>query len=378
MFPNRLRIAIVNERWTAGATRCARDLQRELARRHEVRYFPEGEERTVADHLRGLAEFRPDVVHLHSFYGDLPYTFIDEVAQRYPTVFTPHDPRPIGDILLPCWNCEEYGSCFQCPLIGNVKRYSLFKHDYFRRRTAKRRIHARLPSRTSVVCVSDWMKERALRTELARLPVKRIYNGVEVDRYRRDPGARAALGLPAGAKVVTFLAHHGGWTVDERKGGQVLARALAEVVIPRFPDLVVLAVGGGMIPNLPNVRPIGFVAPDEVARYYSAADVFAAPSLADNLPYTVLEAMASETPVVASRVGGIPEQVVDGETGRLFKAGSWQELGAALISLLEAPEQAAQMGRAGRRRVEELFAMEPFVRGYEAVYAEVLHRATSA
>lgn len=378
MFPNRLRIAMVNERWTAGATRCARDLQRELARRHEVRYFPEGEERTVADHLRGLAEFRPDVVHLHSFYGDLPYTFIDEVAQRYPTVFTPHDPRPIGDILLPCWNCEEYGSCFQCPLIGNVKRYSLFKHDYFRRRTAKRRIHARLPSRTTVVCVSDWMKERALRTELARLPVKRIYNGVEVDRYRRDPGARAALGLPAGAKVVTFLAHHGGWTVDERKGGQVLARALAEVVIPRFPELIVLAVGGGMIPNLPNVRPIGFVAPDEVARYYSAADVFAAPSLADNLPYTVLEAMASETPVVASRVGGIPEQVVDGETGRLFKAGSWQELGAALISLLEAPEQAAQMGRAGRRRVEELFTMEPFVRGYEAVYAEVLHRATSA
>ena len=367
-----LRIAIVNERWTAGATRCARDLQRELSRRHEVRYFPEGEERTVADHLRGLAEFRPYVVHLHSFYGDLPYPFISEVAQLYPTVFTPHDPRPIGDILLKCWNCEEFQSCFRCPLIGNLKRYSLLKHDYFRRRTAKRRVHARLPARTTVVCVSDWMKERALRTELARLRVHRIYNGVEVDRYRRDPGARVALGIPAGAKVVTFLAHHGGWTVDERKGGQVLARALAEVVIPRFPQLIVLAVGGGMIPNLPNVRPIGFVAPEQVARYYSAADVFAAPSLADNLPYTVLEAMASGTPVVASRVGGIPEQVLDGETGRLFEAGSWQELGAALVSVLEAPERAREMGEAGRRRVEELFAMEPFVRGYEAVFAELL------
>jgi glycosyltransferase involved in cell wall biosynthesis len=363
-----LRIAIVNERWTAGATRCARDLQRELSRRHEVRYFPEGEERTVADHLRGLAEFRPDVVHLHSFYGDLPYPFIAEVAERYPTVFTLHDPRPIGDILLPCWNCEEFQSCFRCPLIGDLKRYSLFKHDYFHRRRAKRRVHARLPARTTVVGVSDWMKERALRTELARLPVHRIYNGVEVDRYRRDPGARAALGLPAGAKVLTFLAHHGGWTVDERKGGQVLARALAEVVIPRFPELIVLAVGGGMIPNLPNVRPIGFVAPDQVARYYSAADVFAAPSLADNLPYTVLEAMASETPVVASRVGGIPEQVVDGQTGRLFTAGSAQELGAALISVLEAPEQAVAMGRAGRRRAEELFAMDVFVRRYESVF----------
>lgn len=362
----------MNERWTAGATRCARDLQRGLSRRHEVRYLPEGEERTPADHLRVLAEFRPDVVHLHSYYGGLPYGFIAEVAQRYATVFTPHDPRPIGDILLPCWNCEEFQSCFQCPLIGNLKRYSLFKHDYFRRRAAKRRIHARLPARTTVVCVSDWMKARALRTELARLPIQRIYNGVEVDRYRRDPEARSALGLPAGAKVVTFLAHHGGWTVDERKGGQVLARALAEVVIPRFPELVVLAVGGGMIPNLPNVRPIGFVSPDQVARYYSAADVFAAPSLADNLPYTVLEAMASGTPVVASRVGGIPEQVVDGETGRLFKAGSWQELGAALVSVLEMPDRAREMGQAGRRRVEELFAMEPFIGAYEALYSELV------
>ena len=372
-----LRIAIVNERWTAGATRCARDLQRELSRRHEVRYFPEGEEQTVADHLRGLAEFRPDVVHLHSFYGDLPYSFIAEVAERYPTVFTPHDPRPIGDILLPCWNCEEYRSCFQCPLIGGAKRYSLFKHRYFLQRAAKRRIHARLPDRTTVVCVSDWMKERAQRTELARLPIQRIYNGIEVERYRRDPGARAALGLPAGAKVVTFLAHHGGWTVDQRKGGQVLARALAEVVIPRFPELIVLAVGGGMIPNLPNVRPIGFVAPDQVARYYSAADVFAAPSLADNLPYTVLEAMASETPVVASRVGGIPEQVLDGETGRLCAPGSWQELGAAIVSLLEAPERAAEMGRAGRRRVEALFAMQPFVRRYEELYASLVPQANT-
>jgi glycosyltransferase involved in cell wall biosynthesis len=372
-----LRIAIVNERWTAGATRCARDLQRGLSRRHEVRYFPEGEERTVEDHLRGLAEFRPDVVQLHSFYGGLPYRFITEVAARYPIVFSPHDPRPIGDIHLACWNCEQYRSCFRCPLIGNLKRYSLFKHDYFFRRAAKRRIHARLPARTTVVCASDWMAERVRRTELARLPLRRIYYGIEAERFRRDPGARAALGLAPGAKVVTFLAHHGGWSVDERKGGQVLARALAEVVIPRFPELIVLAVGGGMIPNLPNVRPIGFVAPDQVARYYSAADVFAAPSLGDNLPYTVLEAMASGTPVVASRVGGIPEQVVDGQTGRLFKPGSWQELGASLVSVLEDSARATEMGQAGRRRVEQLFAMEPFLQAHEAVLDSLVPRATT-
>lgn len=365
-----MRIAIVNERWTAGATRCARDLQRGLETRHTVRYLPESHDPapSISEYLRLLEEFRPDVVHLHSFYGDLPYEFLSKVAALYPIVFTPHDPRPVGNVMLTCWNCEQFDSCFRCPLVGPVKRYTLFQHRYFWERAEKRRVHRRLPKATTVVCVSDWMRDRVLKTELARLRVERIYNGIDLNVFRRDPTARKALGLPDNARVLAFIAHHSGWAVDERKGGPVLARALAEIVIPRFPDVVVLAVGGGMIPNLPNVRPIGFVNPQDIARYYSATDIFVAPSLADNLPYTVLEAMACETPVVASRVGGIPEELEDYVTGRLFERGSWQELGAALVGLLENPSQATAMGRAGRRRTEEHFEMSQFVSSYETVY----------
>ena len=366
-----MRIAIINERWTAGATRCARDLQRGLGQRHTVRYFPEGEVPGVSEYLHALAEFKPDVVHLHSYYGDLPYSFLADVANLYPVVYTPHDPRPVGNTLLKCWNCEQYGSCFKCPLIGGIKRYSLVKHEYFWDRLEKRRVHHRLPATTVVACVSDWMRQRVLKTELARLRVEQIHNGIDLDVFRRDPNARASLGLPANARVLSFIAHHNGWTVDERKGSHVLARALAEVVIPRFPDVIVLAVGGGMIPNLPQVRPIGFIKPQEIARYYSAADVFVAPSLADNLPYTVLEAMACEVPVVASRVGGIPEEVDDNVTGRLFAPGAWQELGSALVSLLENQENAAAMGRAGRKRTEDYFEMSRFVGRYEALFREL-------
>lgn len=367
-----MRIAIVNERWTAGATRCARDLQRGLAARHTVAYFPEGTVPSPSEYLNQLADFRPDVVNLHSFFGDLPYSFIADVADRFPVVYTLHDPRPIGNILLPCWNCEAYSSCFQCPIIGNPKRYSLFKHDFFWARRAKQRVHRRLPAKTTVVCVSDWMRKRVVKTELARLQVKRIYNGIDSNAFRPDPGARAALGLATNAKVISFVAHHSGWTVDERKGVPVLARALAEIVIPRFPDLVVLAVGGGMIPNLPNVRPIGFVSPQRVAQYYSAADVFVAPSLADNLPYTVLEAMACEVPVVASRVGGIPEEVQDRVTGRLFEPGSWQELGKTIVELLDDSAQAKAMGHAGGKRIREHFEMKGFVDQYEALFMSLL------
>ncbi|MCX6953123.1 MAG: glycosyltransferase [Verrucomicrobia bacterium] len=373
-----MRIAIINERWTAGATRCARDLQRGLGQRHTVQYFPEGSgpAPTVPEYFRLLAEFKPDVVHLHSFYGDLPYSFLADVAEKYPVVYTPHDPRPIGNVMLKCWNCDKFGTCFECPLVGRLKRYSLVQHQYFWERQEKRRVHNRLPAdRATVVCVSDWMRERMLTTELARLPVKRIHNGIDLKVFRRDPGARASLGLPEKARVLSFIAHHSGWTVDERKGGPVLARALAEVVVPRFPDLIVLAVGGGMIPNLPQVRPIGFIKPGDIARYYSAADVFVAPSLADNLPYTVLEAMACEVPVVASRIGGIPEEIEDRVTGRLFTPGSWQELGNALVDLLENPEQTAAMGRAGRQRTEDHFEMSQFVRQYEELFASLVPAA---
>jgi glycosyltransferase involved in cell wall biosynthesis len=322
--------------------------------------------------METLREFKPDVVHLHSYYSDLPYSFIAEVAEKYPVVMTPHDPRPIGNMILECWNCGEFKTCFQCPLIGQLQRYTLIRHKYYRWRLEKRRIHGHLPAKTAFVCVSDWMRQRILTTELKRFRVEMIHNGIDLEKFQRVADARRQLNLSADQKVLVFVAHHSGWTADERKGGHILARALAEIVIPKFPELVVLAVGGGMIPNLPNVRPIGFVSPDKVAQYYSAADVFVAPSLADNLPYTVLEAMGCEVPVVASRVGGIPEEVEDRKTGKLFSPGSWQELGAALNELLANPEQAREFGRAGRARVEKMFRLEDFVKKYEQLYAEVV------
>jgi glycosyltransferase involved in cell wall biosynthesis len=211
-----------------------------------------------------------------------------------------------------------------------------------------------------------------MKTELARFHVERIFNGIDLNVYRRDESARAALGIAEEAKVLAFVAHHSGWTADERKGGHVLARALAEVVIPRFPNVVVLAVGGGMIPNLQNVRPIGFVDPEKLGRYYSAADVFVAPSLGDNLPYTVLEAMGCEVPVAASRVGGIPEEVEDHVTGRLFSPGSWEELGNVLLAMLGDRRRSAEMGMAGRKRAEVEFDMGAFVRNYELIYESAM------
>ena len=366
------RIAIVNERWTAGATRAAKDLLRGLQSRHHVAYFPNGPQLSSTQQLDALAQFQPDLVHLHSFYGDLPYSFLAKVANRYPTAFTLHDPRPLGDILLPCWNCQKFATCFSCPLIGHLKRFSLFKHQHFLSRLHKRRVHSQLPASTTIISPSLWMDDRARHSELARLRTAQIYNGVDLQLFSHDPLARQSLGIPENQPVLTFVAHHSGWSLDERKGIHILAKALTDFVLPRFPNLLLLAVGGGLVPNLPNLRPIGFVPPDQLARYYSAANLFIAPSLADNLPYTILEAMACSTPVVASRVGGIPEQVVHDSTGRLFTPGDPADLGKNILDLLENPQLASAMGLAARDRASSLFSLAESLAQHESLFASML------
>jgi len=95
---------------------------------------------------------------------------------------------------------------------------------------------------------------------------------------------------------------------------------------------------------------------EDVAGLLAAADVFVLPSTAEGLPLTVLEAMAAARPVVATRVGGIPEAVVDGETGLIVPPEDVDALTGALDALLADPERARRLGESGRRRVEAEFS----------------------
>ncbi len=121
------------------------------------------------------------------------------------------------------------------------------------------------------------------------------------------------------------------------------------------------------------VQALGYLHSDEAIRTaYAAADVFVQASLEDNFPNTMLEAMSCGTPVVAFRVGGMPDVIVDGEEGRLVKAGDAKGLGEAILSLIGDPETLARMGHRARAKIEEQYTLEIQARRYAALFDEVL------
>jgi glycosyltransferase involved in cell wall biosynthesis len=127
-----------------------------------------------------------------------------------------------------------------------------------------------------------------------------------------------------------------------------------------------------LLPNHPRIRGLGYVAKDDLPLWYSAATTYVLPSLGDNLPYTILEAMGCECPVVATAVGGIPEQVEDGKTGILMPNNAPSTIASALAVILEDPARAREMGQAGRRKVLATYTMEQFLQRHEELYQSML------
>jgi len=209
------------------------------------------------------------------------------------------------------------------------------------------------------------------------LPADRIgiiHNAIEPGRA---PGsddsiaARRSVGLPDDAFVVGTAAR-----LDPVKDLGALVRAF-ELLRADCPTAVLLIIGDGQErPRLVDavqraglsevVHFLGYRS--DVRDLLPALDVYVNCSTSEAISLTILEAMASRLPVVATRVGGNPEVVLDAETGLLVPARAPEALAAALLTLARAPERRRRLGNAGRVRMERLFAVDPMVEQYVQAY----------
>jgi glycosyltransferase involved in cell wall biosynthesis len=182
--------------------------------------------------------------------------------------------------------------------------------------------------------------------------------GLDVDQVRADALTLEPLRL-IGEPRLCCVARQ-----EEAKGIDVLLRTLVLLQrdLPRV-GLTIVGPGSQLAANRALAQELGLAdhvrfveVTDNAAPYLAAADVVVLPSRREGLPVVALEALALERPFVATRVGGTPSVVVDGETGWLVPPEDENALAEAIVASLRDPAEAARRGRAGRRRVEEQFS----------------------
>jgi sugar transferase (PEP-CTERM/EpsH1 system associated) len=213
-----------------------------------------------------------------------------------------------------------------------------------------------------------------------RSKVRVVANGIDTERFRRPrdrAGLRRSLGVPPDAPVIGTVGR-----LNEIKRQDVLLGAFARAR-QALPDAHLVLVGDGPLrPSLETladrlgIRPVvhftGFQAEPEA--YLQVMDLFALTSRSEGMPLAVLEAWAAGTPVVSSRVGGIPELIREGETGLLFEPGNEAALAGILQRFFTNSELAGQLRIAGQHEVQSRFSLEQMARAYQRLYQELLGR----
>ncbi|HEX5133273.1 MAG TPA: glycosyltransferase [Candidatus Krumholzibacteria bacterium] len=246
-------------------------------------------------------------------------------------------------------------------------------------KTASRRATRRY-QRLGLVDDVVFVSGDALRVALAAGAVEKrnlhtIENGVRLEEYARSNSqrlaARQSLGIDAAAPVVGIVAR-----LTRAKDHVNLLDAFARVR-ERHPAARCVIVGDGELRGAitDHVQALGLGKEvlmlgrrDDVADVLSAFDVYVLSSYTEGLAVTLLEAMAAGLPVVATDVGGNPEVVVDGVTGRLVPARDAAALADAIMGMLADRERARAMGEAGRIRCQERFGVNTMTRRYQKLY----------
>lgn len=283
-----------------------------------------------------LRRFRPTLVHFHWAQGG--FIQMSTLARLdIPLVWTLHDAWLMtGGCHLP-GDCASFLSeCARCPITGGVRAFDMANHLFHKKLSTIKRIADRL----LVIAPSEWMAQRARSSTILRdVRVEVIPNAIDTAEFSPIPAplARQRLALPYDIPIILFGAVNA--VNDPNKGFGKLTEALATLAATRREPIHLAMFGTSQLPDvkLPfRVSNLGILrSPEELSLAYSAADVFVLPSLQENLPYTVIEAMACATPCAAFDVGGVAEIIEHKHTGYLARPASAQDLATGIAWLLD-------------------------------------------
>ena len=308
-----------------------------------------------------------DIIHLHWVAGLVDYrSFFPRLRKRL--VWTLHDLNPVTGGCHFSGTCTRFQSqCNNCPQLQGTIDPNLAQTFFDEKLVALKDLEA---EQVVIVAPSEWIHELSRSSRiLGRFRHELIPNGVPTSIYKvRDKQAcRKKLGLPLKDPLFLMVCHS---AVRDRKGYPLLQEALAH--IPRTRELTVCVVGEHFSSRRcpwPIIHRGTVDSEDILATYYSAADALVVPSLDDNLPNTMLEALMCGTPVIGFPIGGIKDAIVSGFNGVLCKETSAMSLADVLSRMPEfrfSPSAICEHAR-------QIFDSKIQAERYKRVYSEVLN-----
>jgi glycosyltransferase involved in cell wall biosynthesis len=272
--------------------------------------------------------FKPDIVNLHWINGGI--ASIRAVGKlQVPVVWTLHDMWPFTGGCHYSGDCLQYRqTCNHCPKIKRV-----LGAPAFTRWVHARKCHSWSSNPLNAITPSAWMKELATSSSLfARAKVTHVRNCVDSRTFNGQARLkmRAELGLLPASKVILFSSAN-----QPRKGARIIPEVIRHLrnQVPRVNWRFLFM--GGMPPHLEPRQDIIALprTTDEarVASYYAASDIYALPSLEDNLPNTISESLCCGTPVIAFPTGGIVEMIEARRNGMLASEHTASSMAAAIM-----------------------------------------------
>ena len=324
-----------------------------------------------------LPEFKEaDLIHLHWInQGMLSLKVIRKIlASGKPVVWTMHDMWACTGICHHARTCTAFHSeCGACPMIYSQKRKDLSTRIF----RQKQRLYA--SGGIHFVTCSHWLEGMAKQSALlANQPVSVIPNPISTTLFHpmKQTEARQKLALPTEGKLILFGSVK---LTDKRKGIDYMVEA-CRLLAKQHPalkeQLALVAVGmhaAELQPLVPfKVHNMGYVREEhQLVEIYNAADLYVIPSLDENLPNTIMEAMACGTPCVGFPTGGIPEMIDHLKNGYLTKEHSAKQLGEGIYTLLTTPAYES-LSHEAVAKVNACYSERSVANQYGQLYAKLL------
>jgi len=239
------------------------------------------------------------------------------------------------------------------------------------------------------VGITPQFKELYRVSGLPENRLKQIPNGVDTNWFRpvtaeQKAKLRVELGLPEKMKLIIFVGHF-----SREKCPDILLNAWLKTVSKNYPHTGLIFIGSTntnnyevdarlvediqeLVDSHVNERVFFIERTHEIEKYYQAVDIFVLASLREGMPNALLEAMSSGLPVIVSRLEGITDWVVeDGVSGLLFTSDSEEELGEAMIRLMQDSSLAFRLSKAARQTIENRFSLQEVSLHYEKLYVDL-------